>query len=291
MKLQSAAALFNVLVIFGFASTVYAAPNYTYHTIPEPANNEAEGNAGWGVSRSGVVLVAIFQANFDDAGAMGYSFANGTLTPLNYPDANFTVPHAMNKAGIVAGEAGINGISGFLMTKAEKFTAYDFPGASYTRFTGINDHGVASGNYYNGSFHGITYSKGTYTQFDFPGASGTSCTSINNSGEVVGNYQDGNNITHGYIKIGATPTSFDVKGATYTDARAVNDHGVAAGWWMDANNVSHGFLRARSGKITVINYPDATQTELFGINDAGEISGSWANSSGQWVPFYAIPAS
>lgn len=104
---------------------------YTYTTIPEPPNNDSEGNAGWGVGPRGTVVGAIFTANFDDAGATGFTFANNVFTALNYPGASFTVPHAMSKNGTIAGEAGINGISGFLVTKSGSFTSYKVSGCDF----------------------------------------------------------------------------------------------------------------------------------------------------------------
>ena len=49
---------------------------------------------------------------------------------------------------------------------------------------------------------------------------------------------------------------------------------------------SHGYYRSASGTITEIAYPGAAQTSAYGINDAGEITGTYINTSGPFVWLY-----
>ncbi len=276
------------------AGLAFAAPalaTRVFTTIPQPSGTDyvGDGSAGWGVSPTGDIVGAFFEeAGGDEAGAEGFIDISNTVTILNFPNAFFTVWHGLDKTGTLIGEAGVNGISGVIRSATGTFTAYDYPGATYTRFTGINGKGVISGNYYNGDFHGLIYKSGHVTVFNYPGASDTACTAINNSGEVAGNYTTAG-VTHAYYLVGSTATSFDVSGATYTDARAINDNGVIAGFWIDSANTNHGFIRSKTGVITKVNYPSAYGTKIFGLNDKGEISGEWMNAAGQWFPFYAVP--
>jgi hypothetical protein len=262
-----------------------------FHTIPQPAGTYYDGSAGWGVSPSGEILGSFFtQPGGNEADAEGFIDLHKVVTILNYPGAYFTVWHGKNKAGTLIGEAGIFGIAGVIESASGTFSSYSYPGADYTRFTGINSKGVISGNYYDGSYHGLIYNSGATTVFNFPGAQDTACTSINDSGVIAGNYTT-SGVTHAYYLKGTTAKSFDVKGATYTDARGINDSGEIVGFWQDSTGAFHGFLREKTGKITTIDYPKSTGTKVFGINDSDEISGEWLNAAGQWMPFYAVEKS
>jgi probable HAF family extracellular repeat protein len=48
--------------------------------------------------------------------------------------------------------------------------------------------------------------------------------------------------------------------------------------WSDATG-SHGFLR-QAGVFTAINFPLATGTSAFGINDTGEVAGFYSDAAG-----------
>ena len=55
-----------------------------------------------------------------------------------------------------------------------------------------------------------------------------------------------------------------------------------------SDGVWHGFLLS-NGTYTAINYPNATSTNVCGINDYGEITGQWSDSAGNHHGFYAVP--
>src|SRR4029077_8355746 len=42
----------------------------------------------------------------------------------------------------------------------------------------------------------------------------------------------------------------------------------------------HGFLRDKHGVFTAINYPGATDTQAYGINDSGDIVGTYRDTAG-----------
>jgi hypothetical protein len=76
---------------------------------------------------------------------------------------------------------------------------------------------------------------------------------------------------------------FSVPGATFTSAEAVNNFGVIAGFYADANSRQHGFIRSADGSsYTTIDFPGAkvTATDVFGINDLGDVVGTYYDGSG-----------
>lgn len=96
-----------------------------------------------------------------------------------------------------------------------------------------------------GAVSQINSSKFRYVSFSFPGATnGTVARGINNFGEIVG-----------YFIIGRSDCSFFLSCEL------------------------HGF-KVVNGKFTRIDVPGATQTEVLGVNDGGDVVGAFATSDG-----------
>jgi hypothetical protein len=95
---------------------------------------------------------------------------------------------------------------------------------------------------------------------------------------------------------GATPGSFQGTGC-YSDCSVlINNFGAITGTYFDANNVFHGFIRSPEGKFTTFDAPEADTTAgdfngTFpnGINDAGAITGFYADASGGTHGFLRSP--
>jgi len=71
------------------------------------------------------------------------------------------------------------------------------PGAAATLVYGINNCGIISGLWTDGTGHGFYGRPGNLHSFDVPGAGGTSARGINNRGRIVGEYSA--NGRHGYV--------------------------------------------------------------------------------------------
>ena len=96
-----------------------------------------------------------------------------------------------------------------------------------------------------GAVSQINSPKFRFVSFSFPGATnGTVARGINNFGEIVG-----------YYIIGRTDCSFFLACQL------------------------HGF-KVVNGKFSTIDVPGATQTEVFGVNDGGDVVGAFATSDG-----------
>jgi hypothetical protein len=202
-----------------------------------------------------------------------------------------------------------------------QITSFSVPGSSMeygqgtvpASFTGLNDAGVITGEYYdsNNTFHGyIRDALGHFTTFEAPGANltipyyGTFPSSLNVFGSVAGSYLDGNSVYHGFLRdpLGKI-TGFEAPGADTTagsfngtSPECVNDLGAITGYYTDANSIYHGFVRDPSGHFTTIDAPGAgstpgsfTGTFLFGGNDAGEIAGDYQDANSVYHGFVRIP--
>src|SRR4051794_8940025 len=63
-----------------------------------------------------------------------------------------------------------------------------------------------------------------------------------------------------------------IAGATQMTANDINDHGQVVGQFTDSRGVAHGFLYEEESYCQ-IDYPAATETNLLGINNLGQIVG------------------
>jgi len=85
-------------------------------------------------------------------------------------------------------------------------------------------------------------------------------------------------------------TKADVHGALQTFAGEINNKGVMVGQYQD-NNGYHGYI-LNGKKLTAVDDPNGTNTEVTGINFNGPIKviGVYTNSSGNSVGFRYTPA-
>jgi uncharacterized membrane protein len=122
-----------------------------------------------------------------------------------------------------------------------------------------------------------SYAQFTFTSIDFPGAKVTIVRGINNHGEIVGDYGDSPLHSHAMlIKDGQflplAPTT--VLGTNYSEAFKINDRGDVVGYFLGDDGFFHGFL-LRKGVLTILDFPGASDTYAYGINESGTVAGSW----------------
>ncbi|MGA2370229.1 MAG: hypothetical protein ABSG11_06145 [Candidatus Korobacteraceae bacterium] len=121
----------------------------------------------------------------------------------------------------------------------------------------------------------------TYTQVDYPGAVLTEIAGGPNlEGTSVGAYSlTVGGALHGFaLNAHGAFTPIDVPGATNTIPNFINLQGVIVGSYTDSAGTSHGFV-LKGGTYTALDYPDEPGSELSGINDLGEISGSFCSDA------------
>ena len=120
------------------------------------------------------------------------------------------------------------------------------------------------------------YAQFTFSSIDLPGATFTAAFGINNHGEIVGEYRIEPPRHALLIKAGQfiplAPTT--ILGTNFSQARDINDRGDIVGSFIGDDGFFHGFVLSK-GVLTTLDFPSASQTQAFGINESGNVVGSW----------------
>jgi probable HAF family extracellular repeat protein len=66
-----------------------------------------------------------------------------------------------------------------------------------------------------------------------------------------------------------------VSSALTSEAWGVNKSGQVVGWYQDAQGAYHGFISEGTNALT-FDYPGATATAMYDINDSGDIAGDFS---------------
>ncbi|WP_406052934.1 hypothetical protein [Kribbella sp. NBC_00889] len=128
---------------------------------------------------------------------------------------------------------------------------------------------------------------GRCSAFDPPdGVSANEFVDLNDRGQVAGTYSDSDaGASHGFLreKRGRF-TRFDAPDAKLTFPTDINDRGQIAGFTTDALPLPtatdiQGFVlkNGPTGPFTRIDYPGASRTIVFGLNDRGSITVVYEN--------------
>jgi hypothetical protein len=231
---------------------------------------------------------------------------------------NGTVAESINDLGEITGfciDAQGN-IHGFVRSPQGTFTEFDaLEPAIETVPLFINLEGATAGFVYDSTANlfraFVRYPNGALPVFVGPGSCPLGFNEVPNPcygsgvgyvslfGASVGNFEDSNLVGHGLLR---NPkgglTTFDVPGGgtgIYQGTgcpgctSGVNFFGVIAGEYIDSNNTFHGFLRDPNGKFTTFDVTGAGSGPYqgtgcysdcpMGINDSGEITGSYQDSN------------
>jgi hypothetical protein len=227
----------------------------------------------------------------------------------NPPIPTFTNLLGINNEDLIAGFYGSGNAGdpnqGFLLTPSSRFTAMDFPpnsqnAALQTQLTGLNDTGTVVGYFYNtnngvpvDNQFGFFEKDGVFTEVNNPQTPGLNgnpspptgvltenqLIGVNDLNIAVGFYNDASGNSHGYtydINTGKFSANIDDPNALKagsTVTAAINNEGTMVGFYTDTGPtagaaVIHGFLD-NHGVFTTVDAPNATTTELLGLNDQG----------------------
>lgn len=110
--------------------------------------------------------------------------------------------------GWIAGRDVIGGVTEAFIDKSGTITQFTVPGATSTSFFGLNDDGIAVGDYVNSSgTNGLVFNTvlDTFITLNDPHAvfasGGTTLNGINDKGQIVGFYGDAAGNTDGLLAI------------------------------------------------------------------------------------------
>jgi uncharacterized membrane protein len=239
---------------------------------------------------------------------------NGTVTYAAVPDGPSPCvggnrSNGINPRGDIVGRCmdGAGNPRSLLMTAGSTAPVLiDFSGAPFTPTLGsttraINARGDIVGRYFDaaGVTHGYLLSGGAFTeiQVSLTGAIDTDARGINNPGTIVGSYDvltSLNNVgtvplPHGFMRDATGNfTALNFPGAVATTAEGINDAGDVVGGYVVITNPAttppaiavHAYV-LHGGVYTSFDVPlpGATGAIAFGINEQGEITGSYTTQT------------
>jgi hypothetical protein len=243
------------------------------------------------------------QTPADPAGA--FVFRDGRFTPLGgVPGAAASGHVNLNNRGQVIGvyldAQGV--IRSFVKDRRGPVMTFAVPGAVATLAGGVNDRGQVAGTYRDagtigggpsppGTLHGfVRQPGGQITTVDLPSRfANTQVTDLNDRGQLVGSALDAAGQYLGFLRDpDGKLTIIDPPGRARVDeVLAVNDRGQVAGTWDDRPGTPtiepgsrHGFVWDR-GRLTRFDVPGSLATGALGINNAGQVTGSFDDAAGR----------
>lgn len=178
----------------------------------------------------------------------------------------------------------------------EVITTFDYPGATRTQPTAINDSNEISG-FFSGNARSRTsgFTRTADGQFSAPIIDPadvnnlTAAFGINNSGTVCG-YFFGADDYHGFFFSSGAYTQYDVPGSSGTVVLGLNNAGDFAGYYYTPQNIVKGFTNV-DGTVTTIDFAAGISIQPHQINAAHQIVGSYADSTtGFGFGFYSTRA-
>jgi probable HAF family extracellular repeat protein len=224
------------------------------------------------------------------------------LTLGSARDVTFNQLLGINNEGAIAGYFGSGNAGhpnkGYVITPPfaqSDFFNVNFPHSWQTQVTGLNDFGVAVGFFstQNGATpaddnnFGFWTQHGRFHKVNFPTWNNSNppvnqLLGVNDTGWAVGFYNDSKGNAHGYAYNldGGWFRPVTVYGATSLTAAAVNDESTIAGFFTNAKGAVDGFVKWSNGRTATLAVPGASMTQATGINDRGEVVGTYTVGTG-----------
>jgi hypothetical protein len=309
--------------ILGLAALALALPassvqagSYVFTNFSLGGPQGAGGTTINGINNNGAVVG--FGQDSTQSVFTNFAGVPGTPTILNIDNSTTAMANGINDSNQVVGS--VNGAAFLLYNNYHNLFTLNLPaGASSEAAFGINNAGLIVGQYgaANGTTPGFIYNDGSYTTLNpvapVGGVLVVNAQGINNNGIVAGFYStddtttpiDGNEPQHGFLynmntghyTLVADPTV--PSGDTFFTVQllGINDKGIVSGYVQDTNGDQFGLLyNINTNTYTYLNDPDAAlingvqMTQITGINNSGEITGFYINSSGFAEGFVATPS-
>jgi hypothetical protein len=278
-----ALALFGVIGLL--AHLAGQTDSYTFMTIAYPGSSSTFA--------SGIDVAGRVVGYYVDGGVThGFLLSNGSYSAIDYPGANWTAAFGVNNGGLIVGAYGPeaeSGRHGFLLN-GRSFSSMDVPGSLDTVARGINNRGQIVGDYVgaDGVRHGFLLSGGAYSTVELPDIAGASARGINDSGQIAGLSGLGVNAI-GFVFSSGSYTKLEIAGSSYTIANALNNLGDVAGQVNGPQPPFRAFRR-NGASFSILNVPGfPVSWDARGINDLGQITGSFMDSDGKTAGYRATP--
>jgi YD repeat-containing protein len=262
--------------------TKFDAPDAVVQTVP------------FGINNRGVIV-----GKFTTADGVDHGFrrdARGRFTTIDVTGAAATQLTKINDRGQIVGRYQTAPGGPFfrgLLVDGGRLVRLDVPGAMYTQPLGINNRGQAVGQYQtpDGRIHGFRWERGRFTTIEKPGAPATSLVDISERGQILGATADpadgaGLAALRPFVLDRGRFVSFRAPDAPATVPYGLNNRGQIVGYIAAPTATdpflpgARGFLLARGarGPFTSIDVPGAPRNLVRGLNDRGQLVGSYENT-------------
>jgi hypothetical protein len=289
--------ILGVLLVLTFVAVgIAAAPPLTFTYSDVQSKNTALETDSYAVNNFGTIAGDYVDSNSVQHGML--LGKNGGTGPVNY-----------NKCQAIAGTGGIaffglnstsctavgwctnsNGVDiGFSWTKG-KFTDINFPKATGTQVTGINDQGDVVGLYFDatGASHGFSKIGNKYKTIDVKGETNTVAWGITNKGQITVYATNSAGEFDSFLVTGKTFKKINnpkAKGGLGTIVHTPSNMGDIDGTYFDSAGNEAGWL-LHSGKYYDVVDPGGV-TRADGLNDKGVIVGRYGTGSFGGIGFKA----
>ena len=304
---RSMRALHLLLWLVAIAAAIPAQAAWKYTIIDYPGATQTQvfglNNSGEAV---GQAVVGTTTINF------AYNSKKGTFTVLpNVPGAAITGAFAISSAGVIAGSAGDGSNNRGIILDKGAFSFFSAPGWAYTEARAISNNGRLITGFAADStlsnYVGLIYDVEDNSFTKFLPSTFTIAQGINSQKQTVGNVQLDANVAYPGAPAGAygffrPPNGdivfFTVNGALVNRPRGINNSGLVTGFY-NITGAQRGFVARVAASpayqaLTVpgddlLDVPGASGTVPEGINESGEISGTWFDAAGNTHGFFATP--
>ena len=221
------------------------------------------------------------------------------------PNLEYFFVHGINDAQtVVSRTQTLEGVPlTYVGTFQDGLKPFKVPGSVSTEGYNINQDGSIVGNYVSpdGRVHGfiarpaqdtdapgdpepvVVSADGNYTfeTIDVPGTEILVLTASSDFEDYAGNARSADGQKEvGFTLIDGVFTIYDFPGAKNTYFYALGNDGRAAGHYEDSEGLHHGVI-LEAGELRQYDFPNAVQTEIYGISDAtGALTGNFIDASG-----------
>ncbi|MBV9282458.1 MAG: hypothetical protein JOZ41_20460, partial [Chloroflexi bacterium] len=158
----------------------------------------------------------------------------------------------------------------------------DFPKSAQTQVIGINNLGDTVGFYVDakGTTHGFYRNPrlNKWWTIDVPGTSFNQLLGVNDHGSTAGYYQFGKaNIFQPYTRQAAG--AFDLPPIPNAQMTNINNHDQMTGFQVLSASSNRAFV-VLGGQVRYFQYPGSTFTQALGLNNQGEVVGTYNDRAG-----------
>jgi hypothetical protein len=274
----------------------------------------AAAAAGTAAALTGLTLTGLAMTGAANAATGHAVAAHGfTFTTLdNHRDVTFNQLLGINNHGVISGYFG-SGMTGhpnkgYLLEPPYRQHSYvneNFPHSAQTQVTGLNGVGNTVGFFANAAganFGFYTTGRFHYHKVDFPHASNAhpqmdQLLGINSHGEAVGFYLNNKNLDRGYeynihthvFKRIVQPGVGAVNDSTPSlTATSIDNNGDVAGFYANKAGKTVGFILYADGRFKSLNVKGSAMTQIFGINNKGEVVGAYTTGTSSTPPSFGF---